>query len=64
MRFLYVTAVRGLGVGRRRKCMVAVGLELQEQGWYVFVGQGAVYKMTCYGLFLTEHVGVAVNIVF
>ena len=27
--------------------MVAVGLELQEQGGYVLVGQGAGYKMAC-----------------
>ena len=46
MCFLYVTTV-GLGVGRRRKRMVAVGLDLQEEGWYVLVGQGAGYKMTC-----------------
>ena len=52
MCFLYVTVVGDLGVGRRRKCMVAVGLELQEQGWYVLVGQGVG---------LTEHEGVAVN---
>ena len=55
MCFLYVTVVGDLGVGRRRKCMVAVGLELQEQGWYVLVGQGVG---------LTEHEGVSVNIVF
>jgi hypothetical protein len=27
--------------------MVAVGLELQEQGWYVLVGKDAGYKMAC-----------------
>ena len=47
MRFLYVTTVGGSGVGSRRKSMVAVGLELQEQGGYVLVGQGAGYKMAC-----------------
>ena len=47
MCFLYVTVVRDLGVGRRRKSMVAVGLELQEQGWYVLVVQGTGYEMTC-----------------
>ena len=48
MSFLYVTAVGGLGVVRRRKSMVAVRLELPEQGWYGLVGQGAGYKMACY----------------
>ena len=47
MRFLYVTVVGDLGVVRRRKSMVAVRLELQKQGWYDLVGQGADYKMTC-----------------
>ena len=52
-RFLYVTAVGGSGVGRRRKSMVAVGLELQEQGGHVLVGQGAGCKMAC-GWFVSD----------
>ena len=52
-RFLYVTDVGGSGVGRRRKSMVAVGLELQEQGGHVLVGQGAGYKMAC-GWFVSD----------
>ena len=52
-RFLYVTDVGGSGVGRRRKSMVAVGFELQEQGGHVLVGQGDGYKMAC-GWFVSD----------
>ena len=44
--------------------MVTVGLELQDQGWYVLVGKVVGTRWDADGLFLTERVGVAVNIVF